>query len=521
MMLPAVPAKPTLPILTNILVHNGKLTANDTDNRITVEIPEARDSYFLLPARSLLEMLKYISGDETINLDPGARKMLKVEWDGGKGTIAVSGNPDDFPNAADPVALAMAEVDGESFLKALVQMVSYTAAKSERATLEAVTVKLGETVTVAAADGFKMSLLSLPKMSFPWEGYALIRKDTIHLLQTVWEIQPAKPLIGDDLLGLLSAKRLFNMSVRDGGISIAYDNITISAVTVKGTPPDFLALIPNTENAVRVRFMALDAGVAVRRLVKAAKESSNIMRIQWTGDEIINFSAGNPETGTVCSDIRALEITRNKDNSADRIAVNYSFFQEYLKNKDRGLVTMTVIDRKTPFVLNYTNEPLVLLMPMFVQWNDEKNEEEKPETEDQKDNPADDQVMDYSTDVEMSALLGNNAGNPFTLKQLKEMIAEAEKNLAAWEEAKTRPDIKAEEADAQINIWKGQVETLTTFRDDNVPEDESPEVEKETREPVAVGERTAEGGVVVAKVDVLTLDAPPEGGKKTRKKKAA
>ena len=50
---PVVPKKPTLPVIANVLVKDGRMAATDLENTVTVAVPEAREE-LLLPYRSVM-----------------------------------------------------------------------------------------------------------------------------------------------------------------------------------------------------------------------------------------------------------------------------------------------------------------------------------------------------------------------------------------------------------------------------------------------------------------------------------
>jgi hypothetical protein len=51
------------------------------------------------------------------------------------------------------------------------------------------------------------------------------------------------------------------------------------------------------------------------------------------------------------------------------LAINIKYLKEYLTGKD-GLVTIVVTTPSSPILFHYGKAPGVIVMPMFVQWND-------------------------------------------------------------------------------------------------------------------------------------------------------
>ena len=79
---PVLPKKATLPVITHVLVKGGQITATDLESRVSINLPEAQGESFLLPYRAVMELLKYVPGDEILSLDPG-EKSAKLSWPGG------------------------------------------------------------------------------------------------------------------------------------------------------------------------------------------------------------------------------------------------------------------------------------------------------------------------------------------------------------------------------------------------------------------------------------------------------
>jgi len=54
-------------------------------------------------------------------------------------------------------------------------------------------------------------------------------------------------------------------------------------------------------------------------------------------------------------------------NGPGRIAANYRYLLEYISGKE-GLVTMSTKEESSPIVFRHGKGPVVVIMPMFVQW---------------------------------------------------------------------------------------------------------------------------------------------------------
>ena len=81
--------------------------------------------------------------------------------------------------------------------------------------------------------------------------------------------------------------------------------------------------------------------------------------------------------------------TLNTQGEPGRMALNHTYLLDFLSGK-QGIVIVSQYDKTGPLVFQYQNSPRVLIMPMFVQWGDEKPtaaEKVEPEPETIEENP--------------------------------------------------------------------------------------------------------------------------------------
>ncbi|GAI26455.1 unnamed protein product, partial [marine sediment metagenome] len=63
-----VPRKTTLPVLTNVLIKEGKLAASNLDLAVAVELPSG-DGECLIPFRQTMDLLKRIPGNQMLTIE--------------------------------------------------------------------------------------------------------------------------------------------------------------------------------------------------------------------------------------------------------------------------------------------------------------------------------------------------------------------------------------------------------------------------------------------------------------------
>ncbi|MDD4987074.1 MAG: hypothetical protein PHQ43_15155, partial [Dehalococcoidales bacterium] len=91
---PVVPRKPTLPLLTHVCLEHGQMTGSDLETTVSIDLPEAREAAFLLPLKTVLEVLKYVPGDELLTLETQPKsnsqsRLLKLFWKDGSAAYEV------------------------------------------------------------------------------------------------------------------------------------------------------------------------------------------------------------------------------------------------------------------------------------------------------------------------------------------------------------------------------------------------------------------------------------------------
>ena len=355
---PAVPRKPTLAILKNVLLKDGKAISMDLEKCIVLSLPEVTGE-LLIPHHEILELLKHVPGNETLTIE--VKDSLVLSWDGGQAGGYSLADPRDYPPLPEVKVAAEGDLDGDMLTKGLLAMVPYTAGDDKRPVLSGVSLYLlGQKMALAAGDGFRMGYQELP-LSFPVQEERVldIPAGTVEVLAKLWKKAPAPPAPGANLVSQVVAKRKLRLSVDGDKAAFNFGRVAFIVKLIEGTPPKFKDLIPaSPPNKVRV--MAPDFLVALRRIQDVAKAATGIARLKWA-DSGMTVSAKAEEKGSVESTIPAVT-----DDGPGRIAINIKYLQEYLAGKE-DFVEMGISSDKSPVLFKYRNSPVVVIMPMFVQ----------------------------------------------------------------------------------------------------------------------------------------------------------
>jgi len=358
---PAVPKKSSLPVLENILLKDGEAVATDLEIMLILELPEA-EGQCLIPHHSVLELLKYVPGNELLSIEQ-SKKKLELSWDGGKASYDAT-DPKGYPVVPEVKVKVEGELDGDSLLAALKSVVGYCSTDPQKPVLGGVDLSLGESLIVAGADGFQLAYKTLP-MSFPAEEQVIIPSRAVRVLADLWDkVPPAVPL-QDALVSQVMSKRQISLALEDREKSDAqqklvarFGRVTMIIKLIQGKAPNLKQLIPE-DTPIKIRLFAPDLERAVRRVKDIAKDGSGIVRFTWT-ETAMTVSAKSEKKGSV-----EAQVAVQTEGEPGKVAVNVDYLLNYLKGRE-GLVSIGVRGTQDPVLFRHSTSPLVLIMPMFV-----------------------------------------------------------------------------------------------------------------------------------------------------------
>lgn len=83
-----------LPVLSNVLLRDGKAMATDMETAVTVELPEVTGEC-LLPFDKVTKLLRYVNGNDVLKIETG-RGIVTLTWSEGKAALETE-SVDDYP----------------------------------------------------------------------------------------------------------------------------------------------------------------------------------------------------------------------------------------------------------------------------------------------------------------------------------------------------------------------------------------------------------------------------------------
>jgi DNA polymerase III sliding clamp (beta) subunit (PCNA family) len=377
-----VPKKATLDVLYNVRLGNGQIVADDLETAVIIRVPELTEDC-LLPYLKTMELLKFVPGDEMLTIEPQDRK-VKLSWAEGSAVYPNKYGPDDYPTVPLPQESEVkseGNVDGDQLVNTLVNILAYVAADNSRPVLSGVTLILGNPIYVAAGDGFRAAHQSMPA-TYPSEETLILPANSVSVIEQLWKKLPKPVPLAASLVTQLISKRLVYLTVSTAGkLILRFGDAIVVCSLIQGSPPDFKKLIDGMEEPIKLCFFAGELYNAARRIADIANASNGIARLLWTDSEMV-VSAHSEDHGDVEAKLRV-----QPGADPGRIAVNVKYLLEYFARKD-GLVTMGISTRSSPIVLRYGSNPVVAIMPMQAQWDDDPKPEKPPEEPEPPENTA-------------------------------------------------------------------------------------------------------------------------------------
>lgn len=220
------------------------------------------------------------------------------------------------------------------------------------------------TIKIISADGYRLGKTSIQAKGIN-QGNILIEYDDIQrvvkFLKTVnvsgtgrnKEYEPIGLTFNEQIVTFTSASNKLEINNQD----YKY--------------PEYDKLIP--QSGSKITFIASELLQATKALHSIAKDSSNIIRLNFSQDKI-TLSAKSEELGNSTTECNA------KVELDGCIAFNTSYLMQFLRLCKNDVVTMLYKDKSSTalFTLNDTHQ--YIIMPMGVQWDDGKHED-TPEIE--------------------------------------------------------------------------------------------------------------------------------------------
>ncbi len=357
----AVATRTTLPITQSVLLvaeeSRLKLSATNLEIALScwVGAKVEEDGAMVVPARLLSEFVSGLPNDKLDLTTTGQRNQMELKCARIEARIAGQ-NPEDFPPIPEVGEGSTWKIDPEVLRKVLSRVVFAAATDESRPVLTGVYTEIeGDTMTLAAADGFRLAVHTLP-VSPP-------------AAEKVSVIVPSRAY--NELNRLLADQEdPVEVTISAAGTQLMFHlkNADMMSQLIQGTFPNYQQLIPKsyvTRSVVDVaEFLR-----ATRLATVFARDGSGIVRLQ--------MNSNGAEPGRIVVSARSEEIGDNVDEidavvegDPAKVAFNSRYLADVLAELGSGQVALETTSPSSPGVFHpigsddYTH----VVMPMFVQW---------------------------------------------------------------------------------------------------------------------------------------------------------
>ncbi len=358
----AAATRTTLPITNNVLLASDqgrlKLVATNLEMAISCWIGAKVDEEgaVTVPAKLITEFVASLPADKIDMALTPKGKTLNLKC--ARFEARISGvDAKDFPPIPKLEDGLVTKVELTALKQAVAQVVFAAAADESRPVLTGVNAEFeGSTLTLAAADGFRLAVFKLPLAQAVNEKYVVIIPS-----RTLAELSR--------LAGEQEEAVEIKVNSQKSQIMFKLKDIEIVSQLVQGNFPQYSQLIPQSCNT----HATVDIGQFLRATKTAsifARDGSGIVRLIITpGADVtpgkLSISARSEEVGEDTGEIDAIV-----DGDEAKIAFNGKYLTDLLSVLKDQQVALEVTTPSSPGVFkpmgadNYIH----VIMPMFVQW---------------------------------------------------------------------------------------------------------------------------------------------------------
>jgi DNA polymerase-3 subunit beta len=375
----AVAVRTTLPITNNVLLATEKgrlkLSATNLEMAISCWIGAKVDEEgsITVPARLLSEFISSLPADNVdVALSPQTKTLgLKCA----RFEARISGvDAKDFPPVPKVAGGIETKVEVDELKQAIGQVAFAAATEESRPVLTGVDAEFdGNTLTLAAADGFRLAVYKLSlAQAVAQKTEVIIPARTLAELSrlvTEQEIKPgkeAKYWRGKKLEEEEKSGVEITINPEKGQALFKLKDIELVSQLIQGSFPNYSQLIPKKYNTKAVIGVA-DFLRATKTASIFARDGSGIVRLVVApgspGKVIV--SARSEEIGDDVGEIDAMV-----EGDESKIAFNGKYLTDVLSVLHESQVALETTNPSSPGVLKPvgTDNYVHVVMPMFVQW---------------------------------------------------------------------------------------------------------------------------------------------------------
>jgi len=358
----AVATRTTLPITNNILLTADesrlKLAATNLEIAISCWLGAKveEEGAITIPARLLTDFVNSLPNEQIdMTLSPRTRTM---ELKCARFEARINGvEAEEFPPIPSIEEGVSTTIKRDDLHAAIAQVVFAAATEETRPVLTGIHCQFyGDTLTLAAADGFRLAVHKAP-----------LAQPVAELTEVIVPARTLNEL--QRFLGDQEEPVQVTINPNKSQVLFRLNDVEVVSQLIQGTFPNYSQLIP-ASYATRAEINLSDFLKATRTASIFAREGSAIVRLQVTpGEELtpgkVTLSARAEEVGDNVGEVDALV-----EGEETKIAFNNKFLADVLGVLHGDKVILETTNASSPGVIRPvgTDNYVHVVMPMFVQW---------------------------------------------------------------------------------------------------------------------------------------------------------
>jgi len=354
------PRTATLPVLTHVLLatDNGrlKIAATNLELGVTCWIggKVETEGAVTLPARTFSDLVSLLPQD-TVNLELNVRTQT-VRVQSGRTDANIKGiDAQEFPIIPTFNSTAAAFIDPAVLKKMINQVVFCAATDESRPTLTGVLTKLdGKTITMAATDGFRLSVrkAELKEPVAEAKTFLIPGKAVAEVARVMGEQEEPVAI---------------SITPSNGQVLFHMSNVDVVAQLIDQKFPDYEHIIPR-KHETRSVMNSADLLKACRQAGIFARDSLDTMRLAIKpGEELepgrVTVTARADETGDNLSEVEAMV-----NGGGVEIGFNVKYLIDVLSVVDTPQIALETTQPRSPGVVRMVGDDnfLHVIMPMHL-----------------------------------------------------------------------------------------------------------------------------------------------------------
>ncbi len=350
----AVPSRTTMPILGNVLLATDrgqlKLAATNLELSVVhwVGARVETDGEITVPARNFIDLVNSLPPDQvSLDIDP---ETMSLALNCGSVKASFRGiSAEEFPVVPEPEEGGGFAVEAEDLRVGLGQVIFAASTDESHPVLTGVLAEFeGETMTLAAADGFRLSTRNISLIHPVPEPFNIII--------------PARALSElERILGVQEEPVLISTTHPHNQILFQLQDTVLNSQLIDGHFPDVRRIIPSS-HSTRVVLERAEVLQACKRAAIFARDVANIVRLQVQPGELV-VSATSTESGEGFT-----RLVANVEGEELEIAFNVRFLIDVFSALDTPQVALEMNSPTNPGVIKAIGDDsfVHVVMPMHL-----------------------------------------------------------------------------------------------------------------------------------------------------------